>query len=593
MAVKNKTKDDIIFLLGAGASVEAGVFTSEKITDILINYGTYCPSVNSTAIENLLKYIQVRIADYLQVPASEVNFEYILGTLSELSRKEEYPIVPFLGEGDFLVKKLEEKMPLNEVIDKLYALLRELFFVRQSVDYLYPLKDFLDFSKPLDFFTLNYDLALETAFENKGISYTTGYRKRKKGLPIWEPSEFKRKAVDIRLFKLHGSINWGQFFKYPPPPRKSEPTATVRHATDAYISNYPERVEFNPSPVGIVEPPDRTNGMVSLMNFGTRKELLYAESQFSVLFNHFLNLLHRARICIVVGYSFRDDRINKILEEAVVSKKGGLHLIVVDPSLSWSRYENTMLRKFSELEWATCIDKPFGEVLRDRSLLNVTNEILNSKPNSKSVNRLIPMHPSENTDKEKPDIEDILNKWKILGISFDLVYFWMYTLAPELRKFEQCDSETGAINLGELLMPLNRKVRDLCYHLRWLYEAMGFNGAYGGEYLKTIKVEPELTNDFSNMELIRKGLPMLGRAVTIAFNAYNGCTSEFIRAVTDPNYGRDVGAPSHLSMAELVIRDDIMRIYEIVTILNDIYKGAGYEEPFEMIRKDFWSRIDN
>jgi uncharacterized protein YjaG (DUF416 family) len=93
-----KRKNDIIFLFGAGASVEAGVHTSDKITDILVNYGSYCPSENSSAIENLSRYIQVKIADYLQVKASEVNFEYILGTLMELSKKEEYSIVPFLGE---------------------------------------------------------------------------------------------------------------------------------------------------------------------------------------------------------------------------------------------------------------------------------------------------------------------------------------------------------------------------------------------------------------------------------------------------------------------------------------------------------------
>lgn len=588
--MKNKMKSDIIFLLGAGASVEAGVFTSEKITDILINYGTYCPSENSTAIENLLKYIQVRIADYLQVRASEVNFEYILGTLAELSRKEEYPIVPFLGEGDLLVKKLEERMPLDGVIDKLYALLRELFFVRQPVDYLYPLKDFLNLSKPLDFFTLNYDLSLETAFENKGISYTTGYKKRDKGLPVWDPSEFERKSADVRIFKLHGSINQGQFFRYPPPPTRSEPTASARLTTDAYLGNYPERVEFDPFPIGIVKPPDRTSGMVSLMNFGTRKELLYAESQFAVLFNHFLNSLNRARICIVAGYSFKDDRINKILEEATVSKKGCLHLVVVDPSLSWSRHENTILRKFSQLKWATCINKPFGKVLRDGSLLEVADKVLNSKSNSKKVVQPIPVHGPEETDKEKPDINDILNKWKVLGTTFDLAYFWMYTLSPELRELEQCDNESDAIKLGKLLMPLNRKVRDLCYHLRWVYKAMHLGGAYGGEYLKNIKVEPKRTKDFSHMELVRKWLPKLGSAVSIAFNAYNLCTEEFKLAVNDPNYGKDIGAPNNLSAAELLIGHDIRRTYELVSILNDIYKGAGYEEPFEMITKDFLER---
>ena len=174
-------KRNVIFLLGAGASVEAGVCTSEKITEILVNYGSYCPSENSTAIENLLKYIQVKIADFLQVRASDVNFEYILGTLMELVKREEYPIVPLLGEGDTLVKKLEEKISLNEVIDRLFALLRELLFIRNPVDYLYPIKNFLDLSKPLDIFTLNYDLTLESAFKKTKLSIHNWLQKEKTG----------------------------------------------------------------------------------------------------------------------------------------------------------------------------------------------------------------------------------------------------------------------------------------------------------------------------------------------------------------------------------------------------------------------------
>lgn len=192
-----KRKNDVIFLLGAGASVEAGVYTSNEITDTLVNYGSNCPSENSSAIENLLRYIQVKIADSLQVKASEVNFEYILGTLVELSKKEEYSIVPFFGEGDILVKKLEKVIPIQEVIDKLYALLRELLFVRNPVDYLNPLNTFVRVVKPLDVFTLNYDISVETAFDNNGISYTTGFKRLKDSLPIWDASQFCNGIVGV------------------------------------------------------------------------------------------------------------------------------------------------------------------------------------------------------------------------------------------------------------------------------------------------------------------------------------------------------------------------------------------------------------
>lgn len=579
-----KRKNDIVFLFGAGASVEAGVHTSDKITDILVNYGSYCPSENSSAIENLLRYIQVRIADYLQVKASEVNFEYILGTLMELSKKEEYSIVPFLGEGDILVKKLEKVISIREVIDKLYALLRELLFVRNPVDYLSPLKTFLGVAKSLDVFTLNYDISVETAFDKNGISYTTGFKRRKDSLPIWDASQFGKKSFDARIFKLHGSVNWGQNFFYPPPPLKSEPTISASTATDYYLSYYPERVEFDPFPIGTVEPPERKKGMVSIMNFGTRKELLYAESIFTILFNHFLTALNRARVCIVCGYSFRDERINKILEEAVVSRKGSLHLIVVDPSAFSIMHDNSILRKFMELEWSIPVEMTLGDALKDGSLFESAKKLLKEKNPPKRIYPTVPINESE---ENKPDIKKILLRWKNLGISFDLTFFWMYLLWPQLKELENCSNESDAVKVGHLLMPLNRKVRDLCYQIRWVYEAMHFNGAYGGKYLETVKVRPKVINDFSHMSLVHKWLPKLGNAVSMAFNAYDGITPEFRRAVTDPNYGKESDAPSHLHMAELVIRHDIQRTYELACILNNIYKGAGYEEPFKMIKEDY------
>lgn len=579
-----KRKNDIIFLFGAGASVEAGVHTSDKITDILVNYGSYCPSENSTAIENLLRYIQVRIADHLQVKASDINFEYILGTLMELSKKDEYSIVPFLGEGDILVKKLEKVISIQKVIDKLYALLRELLFVRNPIDYLNPLKTFFGVAQSLDVFTLNYDISVETALDNNKILYTTGFKRRKKGLPIWDSSQFGKKSFNVRIYKLHGSVNWGQRFFYPPPPLKSEPTESASAAADYYLSYYPARVEFNPFPIGTVEPPERKKGMVSIMNFGTRKDLLYAESIFTILFNHFLTALNRAKICIVCGYSFRDERINKILEEAVVSRKGDLHLIIVDPFAFSIMHDNSILRKFMQLEWSTPVEMRLGEALKDGSLLETTKKLLKKKNPPKKIYPTIPTNESE---ENKPDIKKILDSWRNLGISFDLTFFWMYLLWPQLKELVNCTNESDAVKIGRLLMPLNRKVRDLCYQIKWGYKAMHLNSGYDDEYLNTIKVEPQLINDFSQMDLVRKWLPKLGNAVSMAFHAYNGITPEFRHAVTDPNYGKGSDAPNNISMAGFIIRHDIYRTYELACILNDIYKGAGYEEPFKMINEHY------
>ena len=580
-------KPKFCFILGAGASMEAGVCSSEKITEILVNYGSYCTSEESTAIENLLKYIQVRIADYLQVRASEVNFEYVLGTLVELSKREEYPIVAFLGEGDLLVKKLEQKTSLTAVIDRLYALLRELLFVRHPVDYLNPLGSFVGLYKPLDFFTLNYDLSLETAFEGLKVAFTTGYRSRTDDFPLWDPSEFEKESLDVRIFKLHGSVNWGQFFVYPPPPTKSEPYTDVIIAAEYYIAAYPESVEFDAFPIGQVEPPERTEGMVSIMNFGTRKELLYASSQFTVLFHHFLKTLREAKTCVVAGYSFRDDRINKVIEEAVITRKGDLHLIIVNPSVFWIVDSNPLLRKLVDLKWATCIDRRFSDALQDGSLLGAVEGSFEGKGDAGKIVKIARQRDREDAGREKPSAPGrILEVWRFLGSTFDLTTFWFRHLGRELTELEGCAGESEAIKVGQVLMPLMRKVRDLCYYIRLVYAEMGMSGSYGGEYLETINVTPSLTRDFSRMELVRKWLPQLGMVVSYANSGYINATEEFTRAVTDPEYGKASTAPSHLHVAEMVIRKTTGTIYELACIVNDIYKGAGYEEPFERICAD-------
>ncbi|MBI1725227.1 MAG: hypothetical protein HYR52_06290, partial [Candidatus Tectomicrobia bacterium] len=143
---KTNHEPKVIFLFGAGASVEAGIPTSDRITNILLNYSHWSSSPESKHIENLLRYVQVKIADHLNTFASEINFEYILGALAELSSRSAFAVVPLLGEGDDLVRKIEARLPLRTVLAKLYSLLRELLSHIDSVEYLYPLSSFGNFS---------------------------------------------------------------------------------------------------------------------------------------------------------------------------------------------------------------------------------------------------------------------------------------------------------------------------------------------------------------------------------------------------------------------------------------------------------------
>lgn len=62
----------------------------------------------------------------------------------------------------------------------------------------------------LDIFSLNHDLLLEKLFLTSKINYLDGFGIHKGEVRYFDPSSYEKKQK-IRLFKLHGSINWFSF----------------------------------------------------------------------------------------------------------------------------------------------------------------------------------------------------------------------------------------------------------------------------------------------------------------------------------------------------------------------------------------------
>ena len=132
-----------IFLFGAGASKQAGIPIGDEITNMLLNYSSYCPSESGIAIENLFRYLQAKIANYLEVKSTEINYELIIGALADLSNREDNITVPFFGEMDPFIRETENTIKLKDILEKFYMLYREILFVKYPPEYLYPLKEFL------------------------------------------------------------------------------------------------------------------------------------------------------------------------------------------------------------------------------------------------------------------------------------------------------------------------------------------------------------------------------------------------------------------------------------------------------------------
>jgi len=158
-------------------------------------------------------------------------------------------------------------------------------------------------TRTLPIFTLNYDLAVETAATRLSVPLVDGVRRGAPARSRWSAAEFHRYAprdeLTVVLFKLHGSTTWawgkdGSLVELPSGTGK-DPGA-FRHAL-----LYPYL-----SPKGLEREPFKTG---------------YA---------YLAGCLGKAEVLLIVGTSLRDQHLVEVLR-SVVAANSGLQLLVVDP----------------------------------------------------------------------------------------------------------------------------------------------------------------------------------------------------------------------------------------------------------------------
>jgi hypothetical protein len=165
----------------------------------------------------------------------------------------------------------------------------------KAVEYLSPL---LNLTSPIRIASLNYDLGVESMAAGAGASVDTGIAAWGGG-HAWSWNE----SAQVRLLKLHGSIDWVA---------SAEPGAEGRLREP--------RVEVTADPVE-----DRRRPYVV---FGARGKLT-AEGPFLAMLQQLDVMLASLRTLLVVGYSFRDDHINIALRRWLNSRPDSV-LIVLD-----------------------------------------------------------------------------------------------------------------------------------------------------------------------------------------------------------------------------------------------------------------------
>jgi hypothetical protein len=288
MKIMETKSSEIVFFLGAGASVAAGV------PDTYSFVHNYVESIHENSKRETIEKI---ISILKKWKRTEIDIELLLETLTKLKNKESEPLLQFFSNGIFLLKGYGEKAPL---IDDLKDFIKSRAIVsEENINYLQPLLAVIEDFRPLDIISVNYDTSIEQFCNVHKLAYQDGFDVH------WNPKTFNSEHTDIRLYKLHGSVMWyqtdrGDYIKIP--------IMTEESKIQLITGEKAENLMLYP-----MQKWDYAEPFLEL-SVGI-KRLLESET---------------CKYLIVIGYSLRDEQIIRILWDAA-RKNRDLHIILIDP----------------------------------------------------------------------------------------------------------------------------------------------------------------------------------------------------------------------------------------------------------------------
>ena len=380
----------LLFFLGAGASVPAGVpETFELVNQFLKDLEERKTSKELDLSKKILGVLQK--SELAQ--DGRVDIELLLESVDQLEKLRDCIPLRFFERGDCVLGS-DIESDVSELKKEIRDFIKRKGLVDSSnIQYLRDLLMFIEGAhRPLDIFSVNYDICIEQFCNMFEKEYVDGFHL------TWEPKSFQNEDVDIRLYKIHGSITWyqtdrGSLVKLP-------------------IKSEASQIEL------------MTGEKASALILYPMRKMEYSEPLMDLLMM-LKDKLANANFAFVIGYSFRDDLIRRVFWNAAKKNKK-LVVFLVSPS-AFEIYEKR-LRGYgvgipSDLEGRViCLPYKFEKVLpllNTIYLRNVTNSLRSEKDCRQSDNMggspdwgrcLPPLVLCEYVDK----IEQVLEKgaWK-------------------------------------------------------------------------------------------------------------------------------------------------------------------------------------
>ncbi len=314
--------NEIIVLLGAGASVEAGIPDSnEMVRQIEEKISGSDPKWS--CYKNLYYYIRSSVfyADGLDGIVDDdvpFNIERLVNVLDELIKKERHTLYPFVGAWNPKLTEVagSEFEHIRDLRGAILKILRNdwLPLVKEEeASYYAGLLHFQrEYECPLRVFSLNYDLCVEKICNSENVQ--RGFDDRMWDWRLFD--ETPSAPLPLLLYKLHGSIDW--HFTEDRRVTHSDSTSSIQDDDIALI-------------------------------FETAYKLQYIDPFLFFAYELRKWTLDSARVIICIGYGFNDDHINGILEQSLRQEEKRMLLAVQGPQEDNAKCDGEKKRIMSSL----------------------------------------------------------------------------------------------------------------------------------------------------------------------------------------------------------------------------------------------------
>jgi hypothetical protein len=283
----------VVFLLGAGASVPADVPHTKALVERIEKD---CPADLATALSQVLNHLKAWVK---RQPDRALDIELVYETVVRLEK----PLKDALLFGTENAERFCDASTARELREFIETTIRRSMYAKaQSLEYLAPLRTIVQRDGAIDVYSTNYDTCIELLAEHLRLVWADGFSVR------WDPDVFDRDNVQVRIRKLHGSVLWFEDETQRPFRSMIGGAKTAAELTEWFGGTCRQFLLY----------PARKSGYDApyIDNLTALARALGSNDESVVL--------------VVIGYSFRDEALLKVVSDAA-RRNRLLTVVLVDP----------------------------------------------------------------------------------------------------------------------------------------------------------------------------------------------------------------------------------------------------------------------